>query len=108
MVKKSRQGSQTRHKEQARQQKQQDKAARWREAKQRRARAKSGMDETMPDTAGRRPGSQSFQRLRIVPAIVNSDEEPPRRQGAWRIGMVVSASEFVNCAASAVIAAGGE
>jgi len=94
MVKKSRPSSQKRHKEQAREQKQQDKAARRLEAKQRRAHAKSGMDETMPDTAGRRPGPQSFQRLRIVPALVNSDEEPPRRQGAWRIGMVVPAERI--------------
>jgi hypothetical protein len=72
MVKKSRPSSQKRPQEQARQQKQQDKAARWLEARQRRAQAKSGMDETMPDTAGRRAGPQSFQRLRIVPAIVRS------------------------------------
>ena len=108
MLKKSRPSFQKRHKAQARQQKQQAKVARRLEAKQHRAHATSGMDETMPDTAGRRLGPQSFQRLRPVPAIVHSDEDPPRRQGAWRIGMVVPESECVNCAANSVIVAGGE
>jgi hypothetical protein len=51
MAKKSRASFQKRHKEQARQQKQKDKAARRLEAKQRRATAASGMGDTTPDMA---------------------------------------------------------
>jgi hypothetical protein len=60
MANRSRSSAQKRHKEQARQQKQQAKAARRLDAKQRRAHAKSGMDETLPDTAESRPEPQSF------------------------------------------------
>jgi hypothetical protein len=51
MVKKSRPNAQKRHQEPARQQKQQAKAARRLEAKQRRANATSGMDQTPLDAA---------------------------------------------------------
>jgi hypothetical protein len=60
MANRSRSSAQKHHKEQARRQKQQAKAARRLEAKQRRANATSGMDQTPPDTAVSRPGPQSF------------------------------------------------
>jgi hypothetical protein len=69
MANRSRSSAQKHHKEQARQQKQQAKAARRLEAKQRRANAQSGMDETLLDTAGTRPETQSFP----VPGESSSD-----------------------------------
>jgi hypothetical protein len=58
MAKRSRSTFQKHYKEQARQQKQQAKAARRLQAKQRRADAASGSGDTTPDLAGRRPGPQ--------------------------------------------------
>jgi hypothetical protein len=58
MAKKSRASFQKRHKEQARQQKQKDKAARRLEAKKRRANAASEMGETTLGMADRRPDPQ--------------------------------------------------
>jgi hypothetical protein len=58
MAKRGRSTFQKHHKEQARQQKQKEKAARRLEAKQRRANAKSGSGDTHLDLAGRRPGPQ--------------------------------------------------
>jgi hypothetical protein len=56
MPKKSRASFQKRHKEQARQQKQKDKAARRLEAKQRRAHAASEIGDTTLDMADKRLG----------------------------------------------------
>ena len=58
MAKRTRPTFQKRQKEQARQQKRKDKAARRLEAKQRRANAALGMGETALDMADRRPGPQ--------------------------------------------------
>ena len=58
MAKKNRSTFQKHYKEQARQQKQQAKAARRLEAKQRRAAAQSGSGDTTPDVADIRPGFQ--------------------------------------------------
>jgi hypothetical protein len=58
MAKKSRPTFQKLNKEKARQQKQQAKAARRLQAKQRRINAKSGVGETTLDMAGLRPGPQ--------------------------------------------------
>ena len=56
MAKRNRSTLQKHHKEQARQQKQQAKAARRLQAKQRRADAASGSGNTTLDPTGRRPG----------------------------------------------------
>jgi hypothetical protein len=58
MAKRSRSTFQKHYKEQARQQKQQAKATRRLEAKQRRATAESGSGDTSPDLADLRPGPQ--------------------------------------------------
>jgi hypothetical protein len=58
MAKRSRSTFQKHHQEQARQQKQQVKAARRLEAKQRRATATSGSGDTPLDLADRHPGPQ--------------------------------------------------
>jgi hypothetical protein len=58
MAKRGRSTFQKHHKEQARQQKQKEKAARRLEAKQRRANAKSGSGDTPLDLAGRRAEPQ--------------------------------------------------
>jgi hypothetical protein len=58
MAKRTRQTFQKYQKEQARQQKRKDKAARRLEAKKRRANAASGMGETTLDMADRRPDPQ--------------------------------------------------
>jgi hypothetical protein len=58
MAKRGRSTFQKHHKEQARQQKQKDKAARRLEAKQRRATAESGSGDTALDLAGIHPGPQ--------------------------------------------------
>jgi hypothetical protein len=69
MAKKNRSTFQKHYKEQARQQKQQAKAARRLEAKQRRATAESGSDDTTPDAAGMRLGLQPLP----VPGAQESD-----------------------------------
>jgi hypothetical protein len=58
MAKRGRSTFQKHSKEQARQRKQQAKAARRLEAKQRRAAAETGSGDTTQDLAGRRPGPQ--------------------------------------------------
>jgi hypothetical protein len=58
MAHRSRSTFQKHYKEQARQQKQKDKAARRLEAKKRRANGASGSDDTTLDLAGIRPGPQ--------------------------------------------------
>jgi hypothetical protein len=58
MAKRGRSTFQKHYKEHARQRKQQAKAARRLEAKQRRAAAESGSGDTTPALAGRRPGPQ--------------------------------------------------
>ena len=58
MAKRSRQTFQKYQKEQARRQKQNNKAARRLQAKQRRISAKSGISDTTPDIAGTQPGPQ--------------------------------------------------
>jgi hypothetical protein len=63
MAKRSRSTFQKHHKEQARQQKQQVKAARRLEAKQRRATATSGSGDTTLDLADRHPGPQPLPTL---------------------------------------------
>jgi hypothetical protein len=73
MAKRSRPTFQKRQKEQARQQKQKDKAARRLEAKQRRSNAESGMGETPLDWAGRQPGPQPVP----APGDRVSDHEEP-------------------------------
>jgi len=73
MANRSRSSAQKHYKEQARQQKQQAKAARRLDAKQRRATAKSGMDEPLPDMAESRPEPQSLP----TPAERTSDRPPP-------------------------------
>jgi hypothetical protein len=64
MAKKSRPTFQKRHKEQARQQKQQEKAARRLQAKQRRAHGASESDETASDLADIGPGPQPVPATR--------------------------------------------
>lgn len=63
MAKRSRSTFQKHHKEQARQQKQQDKAARRLEAKKRRANGESGTDDSTLDLAGILPGPQPLPVL---------------------------------------------
>jgi hypothetical protein len=58
MARRSRTTFQKHFKEQARQQKQREKAARRLEAKQRRAATASGSDDTVTDADGMSPGSQ--------------------------------------------------
>jgi hypothetical protein len=69
MAKKNRSTFQKHYKEQARQQKQQAKAARRLEAKQRRATAESGSDDTTPGAASMRLGLQPLP----VPGAQESD-----------------------------------
>jgi hypothetical protein len=73
MAKRSRPTFQKRQKEQARQQKQKDKAARRLEAKQRRSNAESGMGETPLDWAGSQHGPQPIP----APGDRVSDHEEP-------------------------------
>jgi hypothetical protein len=61
MAKRSRPNSQKRHKEQARQQKQKEKAARRLQAKQHRVNAESGDGDTPLTLAGIRPDPQPIQ-----------------------------------------------